>query len=526
LLRNKPRLKYCGLTVILSNPSRFDTVNLLSASGGHLFGNFCLRPEYNVMQCDIRVTEDKTPFLPDTKCIVVMGEAAMYDWIPEARKNTLNEARGSVFSVQGIPAIPTFFPQDAADIKAYEQQLNPASKEYAPDDDGWGDDDDDAEDAKTLGRTKRSNYAFWIRADLKKCKHILSHGVPSRTEPTYKIYPSSDEVIQVLSREKGQHLYFDIETDYEEQNMQCFAFTFDGKTIYSVPILTYDYVPAYSGYVHIIRALTNAIHNNILVAHNGSCFDYFVLAYKYSIPVREVYDTMIAMQRCFPDVEKSLGHCTSYWTWERFHKDEDSKGYVTKDQMMARLRYCGKDVYTMYLVHQAIESYAKTIPGLQDSIRVANNSIVPYLTTSMQGIRYDAEILNTTRNENDRLMEQYLRIINNLIGDTALTEIRRTIKGKARAFPGSNTQCCHYFHEMLGYPVVARSKQTGKPSLGKKAMYKLALTHDNPVIRLTLMFRAVQKEYGTLRFLPWRDDNNKIIDWKEWEKKNAQQHLL
>jgi DNA polymerase I-like protein with 3'-5' exonuclease and polymerase domains len=223
---------------------------------------------------------------------------------------------------------------------------------------------------------------------------------------------------------------------------------------------------------------------------------------------------MLAMHRCFPDVEKSLGHCVSYWTFEKFHKSEDSDGYFTRDQMIDRLRYCAKDVRTMFLVHKAISKFAKTIPGLEHSIETAMNSIKPYLVTSLQGIRYKSDDVLTTMKENDALMEQYMRCIRLLIGDVGMQEIASLCKktvNKLSGFPGSNKQCCIYFHTILGYPVVARSKKTQEPSLAKQAMYKLALKHENPVIQFTLAFRKIQKEYGTLAFVPWKDDNGKII---------------
>ena len=75
--------------------------------------------------------------------------------------------------------------------------------------------------------------------------------------------------------------------------------------------------------------------------------------------------------------------------------------------------------------------------------------------------------------------------------------------------PGSNLQCVRYFHEMLGYPVVAKGKETKdgtkNPSLGKKAMYKLRLKHDNPVIDICLAYRELQRESGSLNFLPWEN---------------------
>ena len=517
MLRLCPKLSYAGLTVILSNPSRFDTLNLLSSTGGHLFNNFCLRPEFNSMQCDIRVSEDKSPFLPNTKCIMLLGERALYDWIPESRNNALNEVRGSVFKINSIPAIPSFYPQDAADVKGHEQALNKLDAKYAPDDDDYEkEDSEDYDSVKRLGRTKRSNYGFWLRADTRKAKQILSgNGFATEKKPVYKTHVSSEEIIQQLTRSKGGFLYLDIETDYE-LNIQCFSFTFDGAVIYNVPVLDHNYAPASGQLPYIFRALAIAIRDNTTVAHNGACFDFFVLAIKYGIAVRRCYDTMIAQHRCFPDIEKSLGHCVSLWTWEKFHKDEDSEGYMTREQMYKRMAYCGKDVYTMYLIHQEITKYAKTIPGLTDSINTAQSHIVPYLITTIQGIQYDMVKLVALQKENDRLMMQYIRVINILIGEGGLAEIKKEVKGKAKSFAGSNTQCVEYFHNILGYPVVYRSPKTGKPGLGKKNMYKLALKHNNPVITFVLLYRTVAKEYSTLKFLPWRDDNNKIIDHKTY----------
>lgn len=472
-----------------------------------MFNDHCLRPEFNVMQCDVRVADDKSSLIDGTKCILLLGEAAMKSWLPETRNNSLGEMRGSVFMYNGIPAIPSFFPQDAADSRAYEQQLNPLSKDYFVD--GEGDDDSETFDSvKRHGATKRGNYAFWLKADCRKAKAILTNGgvIPASEfpQPVYRVYPSADEVVRVLSSTHDSYLYFDIETDYEEQNLQCFAFSFDGRTVYSVPILDNNYKWAYSSVHYIMRALAVAISRNTIVAHNGAAFDFFVLAHKYRIPVVSCYDTMLAMHRCFPDIEKSLGHCTSFWTWERFHKDEDSEGYMTQEQMMARLKYCGKDVYTMFLIHQAITKYAKTIPGLEHSIKVAMDSIRPYLTTTLLGIKFDGEKVKTLASENDRLMEQYDRIIRFFVGESAMSEIQG---GKKKFFAGSNKQCCKYFHDMLGYPVVARSMKTQEPSLAKKAMFKLALKHDNPVIQLVLAYREVAKEFGTYKFTPWKMDD-------------------
>lgn len=515
MLRTKPSIPYCGLTIILSNPSRFDDKKLLSSYAGHFVNDDCLRPEFNIMQCDVRLADEPAAFLEGTKCLLLMGEYAMHKYCVTSRNNTLNEMRGSpLVGPNNIPCIASYFAQDCVE-KGYqnnEGHLNKESHTYEGDE--AEEDNDEEGDEKTLGRTKRSNYAFWLLSDIKKCKSILRNGLPTKKYPNYKINPPAKDIIEVLTNTKNEYLYFDIETDYEEQNLLCFAFRFSNNdTVYSIPILDYEYRPAYGNVPHIISALCIAIRDNILVAHNGHSFDFFVLAFKYGIPVKKCYDTMIAQHRIYPDIEKSLGHCTSLFTWEVFHKDTDSRAYRTKEHMIQKLEYCAKDVYTMYLIKQAQDSYAKTIPGLQESIKVANDSIRPYLTCSMQGIRFSQEKVNKLKKENDRLMMQYIRIINILVGSFALEDCRKQIKGgKPKSFPGSNTQCVHYFHVLLGYPVLWRSKKTQKPSLGATIMYKLRLKYpDNPVITMVLLYRSLAKEYGTLKFNAFKNDDNKII---------------
>jgi hypothetical protein len=477
------------------------------------------------MQCDVRVAEDNSPFLEGTKCILLCGEYAMHKYIPQSRNNTLNEMRGTLFYLNGIPTIASYFPQDCCEFghKNFEAEFNALSLSNK-------DDGDDEEDEKRHSNTSRSNYAFWLRADVRKCKRILKDGVPSPVpQPVYLDCPSSKDVIDGLRSVTNGHLYFDIETDYEEQNLQCFSFSFDGRTVYNVPVLDYNYKPYYQHLPQIIRSLAVAIKANTLVCHNGACFDYIVLGYKYHIPVYKVYDTMVAQHRCFPQVEKSLGHCTSLHTWQPFHKDQDSQGYRTKDQMMARLAYCGKDVFTMYLIHQEIERYAKTIPGLGDSIKTAMEQIVPYVTTTLQGIRTNDSLIVKMKKENDRLMSQYLRIINILIGKAGMDMVQDCVKGKAGAFPGSNKQCVEYFHNILGYPVVHRSKENQKgernPSLAKQAMYRLRLTNDNPVIDFCNAYRGTKIETTTpLGFIPWKDDNGQIVNRNnyQWSDEYAQ----
>ena len=116
------------------------------------------------------------------------------------------------------------------------------------------------------------------------------------------------------------------------------------------------------------------------------------------------------------------------------------------------------------------------------------------------------EILTNTIKENDRLMMHYASWLPYLIGENNL----KLIAGKSKNYmPGSNPQCVRYFHDLLGYPIIALGKArddgTRMPSLGKKAMFRLRLKHENPVIDICLAYRELSRESGSLGFIPWKD---------------------
>lgn len=503
-----PRFTYNGLTVVLSQPSRMDAKlgGLLTANGGQFFAD-CLSPELTRFGCDIRLAGNKKEFQPDTKCVLLLGEKAMELHLGEqARGNSLGELRGSPFVVNGIPHIASYFPQDAVDLKDYEKEHNVlrANEEIGRKEDEEGD------DKRRHGKTSRSNYSFWLDADIRRCKYILKNGIPKRDrEPAFNIYPQSKGIIEELLTTKGKFLYLDIETD-RFLNILCISYSFGLPTITVVPFLNHRYEWAYDNLHLIYRAFATAICDNVAVAHNGANFDFFVFAYKYRIPINRVYDTMVAQHRIFPDAEKSLGHCQSYWTWEPFHKDLGNVGYYTESDCRQTWQYCGLDVYSMILIHEAQQAYAAKVPGLVESIQQANDSIAPYLITSLTGIRYKPELVAETIKENDGLMMQYIRFINYLVGDTTISKYRRRYKG---SLPSSNAQCVDYFHTQLGYSVASWGKEkkdgTKGPSLAKTAIFKLQQNLAsqsppviNPVLDLTIAYRETAKETGTLNFTP------------------------
>lgn len=527
-MRTLPKFSYKGLTIVLSNPSRMDTKELLSGYAG-VYLNECLQPEMNRFQCDIRTADETMPLLDGTKAILLLGQNAMHRWAINTHDYTLNQKRGTPLDNQwNLPCYASFFPQDCMDVIDYESKHNPQ--------DIIEDEKEDKEEyeGKRKGATARSNYRFWLAADCKKLiKKICMPGsglvtaeqrpdskmggiLQSRwnnslcSSPTYNIYPSSQEIIHVLSTTKNESAYLDIETD-TSLNFTCVGVGIN-TTIYVIPILRYNYTAAYRDIAQIMRAFGRLLLSNEIVTHNSQ-FDLFVNAYKYNLlPGPNHYDTMLAHHRCYPEAEMSLGHCMSLWTDEPYHKDEGIFMPNNVEQERKLWEYNGKDVWGTMLVRRAIDSYAKTVPGLTESIAQSNACIRPYLINTLTGIRYSQEALAAKMKYNDRLMMQYLRWIKTLVGKDTYERIQGKKTGNIAS---SSSQAAEYFHDFLNYPIISRSKKTGKASLDADAMYKLKLKQlDNPVIDIVLAFRERAKESGSLKFTPYRVDNQRITDSK------------
>jgi len=498
-------MPYQGLTIVMSNPSRHDQSELLSGVAGWWFRNMLAETGIVIAQCEVRTKEHREPLLPRTKCVLLLGKDAFDSWTGNTAQHTLGEVRGSIYRVgDNIAAIPSYLPQDCMDMKDYESEHNELLKGHDKEDEVKA---HEGGEKRRHGVTARTNWRFWLTKDTAKAVRILyNDGVIPESSghftPQYRLYPSAKDVVEELQDNREQPLYLDIETD-SNFGLKCIGYNFGNSDVISVvPIIDYQYKWAYAELLHIIRAFSVAAQQNTVVSHNGSGFDWIVLPWRYNMMLgRSFYDTMLAMHRCYPDIEKSLGHCTSLWTYEPFHKDEGSMSYGTMADMRSLMQYCGKDVYTMRLIKQAIDAHARKTPGLAESIAQVNASVYPYLLMTLHGIHYKQEILEATMTENDELMMQYNRIINLLVGEKAVKELNRSSKSSLASSP---TKACNYFHGMLGYPVVAKSPKTGNPSLAKKAIYKLQLKVENPVLDFCIAYREVAKESGSIKFTPWK----------------------
>ena len=470
-------LPYKGLTVVLGKPSRFDRAQLLSGYGGQMFFNALsplARQSVDVFLADA-LKNGEVSYKPDTKVVLLLGQKAL-DMV--ATGVSIDEQRGCPIIKDGITYVPSYEPQEAVDRQAY---FNPNDS----DDKGGGD------DKGRHGKTRRPNRKFWLTRDVKKAVAYLTTP-PEVTKAAHVLWPRADEVIRVLTETKGKNMYFDIETN-RSLEMTCFGFSFDEKRAWCVPMV----VSPREGYYYsdtprILRALAVAMRDNTTVIHN-SLFDLFVMGYKYGIPApRRVYDTMLAHHRLFPEVEKSLGHCLSLYTDQPYHKNEGVFEAHGHEQQTQLYEYNAKDVISMALLQPQIDATAANFKAT-DSIQQVNDSVVPYLTAMLQGIRYDDAKLDDIIANNDRHQNVLLRFLRLLVGKDLN--------------PNSPKQVADYLYNRLGY------KRPSKDVTSEKALLQLRLSKpDNPVMALILRYRSLAKESGQLKFPPW--DGVKPLDHK------------
>lgn len=403
--------------MVLAHPSRFDGNGLLTGKVGNFF-DACLSPVCNRYQCYMVTADDfDREHLPNgTRVVLLLGEHAHKKFFTETH---LLEQRGSpAVDHNGVVYISSIYPQDADDRRNIESQQNIYRIQLEQ-----GDDDDDEptdnDEKSTHGRTKRRNFKFWLRNDLRKTTEILQHGLKQH-KPQLVIYPDPEEVITELRTTKNTQLYFDIEND-SNLNITCFGYSFSDTNAKCVPMYQTHYSPKRFFYgehttVRLLAAIAVAFRDNEVVIHNAM-YDLFVMAWKYRIPFpRQVFCTMISWNRLFPEVEKSLGHVLSYLTQQPYHKNEGGYAPYNNAQAESLYYYNAKDVGSLPLLYNAISNRA-ALCGAVDSIKQANSSIRPYITMQLQGLTVDREaIVDITSKASRRTvqMERMMRLLTGL----------------------------------------------------------------------------------------------------------------
>ena len=464
-MRHKPTETYSGLTVVIDTPSRFDRSVLMSGYAGAFFDSTLAVRRGS---CDLRTLSTMgAGLLPKTRVVVLLGRKCLHQYKPGV---LLDEQRGNPWMEGEITYLASYMPQDAFDRKNY---FNP-NEEYIK-----GSDDDKV----THGRTKRQNWKFWLRKDLKKaCRYLLVK--PRIQDFREVIYPELETVVKDLTETKGKDLFFDVET-MSDLTLTCFGYAWSEAEatcvpMYEIPRQAYYY--GGQGTARILRALAVAFRDNTVVIHNA-LFDLFVMAHKYGIPYpRKVYDTMLSHHRLQPEVEKSLGHCISLYIDREYHKNEGVFEPRNQQQILSLYHYNAKDVISLALLKPKLELHAKQLYA-EESIQQVNESITPYLTAIFQGLNYNKQGLEDKIVYNTRYCAQISRMLRLLVG----YELN----------PNSPKQVSNYLYKGMQY------RKPTKDLTNEKTLLQLRLKHPNPVLTLILKYREVAKQSGQLKFPPY-----------------------
>lgn len=488
LKRVTPQGKYCGVVFELEFPSRFDKTELCSGSAAYVlkdaFGGGLSR--YN---CELRTLACEEAYPQGTKVVLLCGERglAKIGRVPAQ----LNALRGSPFLMGNIVYIPTFHPQQCADRANYEGAFNPAAHL-----DDAAERDDGDESVKDMGRTARRNYRFWFIQDVRKALRVAREGYHPNS-CTYCTNLSSDGIITALRRTTASTpLYLDIETSIQTGQMICFGWSNGADRVYVAPILTYGGGLAFPEPTIrvILRELALAMGcASVVVCHNA-LFDLFILAWRYRIlpPAQSrCYDTMVAHARAHVDTEKSLGHCTSLYTQQPYHKDEGNFNPSNYTQWQQLLTYNAKDVETTALVHAAQLDAQRADKGLAASVAQGNNLIRPLLLKSLRGLLIDKDALCKRI---DQLSKRLTWVEGKLLAPLAGGSVN----------PRSPKQVAELLYNKLLLP---KSTDPTVSVTGKDALYRLALKFPVPVLKVLLHCRALSKERGTLGATLWRESH-------------------
>lgn len=445
--------------------------------------------------------------LLSSKAILLLGDSALRIYKPEV---SLGEQRGSPFVLNdSIPVIASYTPQDCNDFKNYEAEFHKLNPDYSGKLSESSEGNEDGDAGKAHGKTKRSNFKFWLTKDIRKIARIYHTGLQV-VEPQLDIMPSSDEILQELMANDnlGKYFYLDIETDPATNDITVFSYSFLSKeqfndtnyipTIKVVPCRRWNWTRAYDVLPRIFVAVTYTMSRNTTVTHNGSTFDIFIWTMKYKLPFgNSHYDTMNSHHRLFPEVEKSLGHCISLYTDFPYHKNTGGTWSPNNTKQEYQLwKYNGIDVHAMVYVHRGQHNYAKTLLGAVESIEKCNRFVAPLLTMTFTGIALDEVAIQEHISDNETRVNVLLKILWKLCG--------RTIN------PNSPKQVIEYLYSSKkdgGLGLIPPSYiNTKNPSTDAMAIIKLYVAH--PEIASLPVFidiRRTLKESSALRFerIPW-----------------------
>lgn len=465
------------LTIIYGGLSRYDAANKdkpFAGVPGEFFLKNTVESELKPTAIDIRVTgtaDMGRPWIPGSRFLLLGVEA-----LSALNQDTnLPKQRGLILtSPIFTPAVATFHPIDCWDLRSH-----------------WNDDGDEDEEkaeSKDVGPTSRVNFAHWAFLDYKRLLTV-PWPLPSQVASSPIIAPAARVAINFLNSIVSTHVVLDIETRRQDHSLDCIGFRAHGTTLV-VPFYRPSNQRFYSAAETsaIYRAIYNLFsRKSVTVVGHNLGFDLSVLCFKYGLPLPpRLYDTMLAMHREYPQLEKSLSHALSRYTWATRNHKADSAPNNSEDNFRRLMQYNGNDVYwTEVIYHEQLRRHSLD-GGLRATVLEANRTLRTTLLMSLTGLRIDTV-------ERDRQIQLQL------LSAREYVRCLRILTGNPQFNPDSPKQVGEYFYSALRYPI-EDTTETGAPATGTKALYKLHLKQPNPVIPLIIVAREATTAAGLLKF--------------------------
>lgn len=408
---------------------------------------------------------------------LIFAGANNLKWLAGAADQTLDAYRGVVYrSPAGkIPYIATYWPQDACDLRAVEAELLAAEESDEPlDTDG---------DAKSTSPTKRSNYRFWFMRDVAK---LLSPR-PIDPPPYREFYAETSEQALAVFKYEGP-IFLDIESNPDTNTLLCLAIAVGDSPVVSVPV--YDWNDNLRCGPAFFAKLVQEMKRRRVVIHNA-LFDLVFMALFYKIPFgTDIYCTMCAGHRIWPEAEKSLAHQQTLYTNRPFHKDESGTFAPRNKAQYDKLRaYNIKDVVALREIYYGQQEYIANDPGLKASVEQVSAEQADAAFMSLHGMPFNFIKRKALIRECDKRHADLKRVLKALVG----YELNA----------GSPDQVVKYLHGQMLYGA-EKTTDKGAPSVAGDALYKIKLKHPkNVAIDVIFEMRRMVKLRGMMNFGEW-----------------------
>lgn len=353
--------------------------------------------------------------------------------------------------------------------------------------------------------------------DFEKAFHIASYGwEPSSPDILY--LPTYRQVINKLTYyiEKKPLLVCDIENFYGTKipaldgQMTCIGFAESPKEAFVIHFIheTKSKTPAWSidEEVEIWKLLRRVLEECPLIGHNACHFDHYMLADKYGIDANFIHDTMFMQWSLYAEFPKSLGFCSSLYTYNSYWKDELSlarKGIIPK---WKEFEYNGRDCAINMEVYEKLKEELLSPKNKEVKAHYEFNikTSKAYQYMSFMGAKINKEKLQEKIEEISKEIEES----QTKLGDLYKLDIN----------PKSPKQVGDYIYKTLELPKkfnsVKQADGTVRKSLSTDYLTVLKLSHEYPqykALRLIGNIRKLHTRFSHLKGISY--DKKGICRW-------------